>query len=296
MGVGPLNDLFDVVLYQLFKTTPDQFSFTGMPLSQRTTCWAICASYLAIVLSGSFLMRYVEKPVTFKWIFFWHNAVLSTASAYLLGLFMENLIPIIYNHGLFFAICDAGAYTNRMELLYYINYLFKFWELADTVFLVLKKKQLEFLHVYHHAATAYLCFIELDGRTSVSWVVITLNLLVHVIMYYYYARTTVSSKPVWWKKHLTTMQITQFVIDLGVIYFATYNLYVSRYYKHLPHYGGCYGSEEAAQVGCVILSSYLLLFIQFFIKTYYGIRASRASKANGVNGSAPKSTRSKKAE
>ncbi|TPX43199.1 very-long-chain 3-oxoacyl-CoA synthase [Synchytrium endobioticum] len=221
------------------------------------------------------------------------------ASAYLLALFLEIIIPMIYNHGVFYALCDTAAYTPRMELLYYINYLFKYWELADTAFLVLKKKNLEFLHVYHHAATAYLCFIELDGRASVSWVVITLNLLVHVIMYYYYARTSISSKPVWWKKHLTTMQITQFVIDLSVIYFASYTLYVSRYYKSLPHMGTCSGSDEAAQFGCFILSSYLLLFIQFFIKTYYGRKATRKAAASNVtdNLSATKaSIRTRKAE
>jgi len=52
------------------------------------------------------------------------------------------------------------------------------------------------------------------------WVPIGLNLMVHVFMYYYYAVATLGYK-VWWKRHLTTLQIAQFIIDVVVCSWAT---------------------------------------------------------------------------
>jgi len=116
---------------------------------------------------------------------------------------------------------------------------------------------LEFLHVYHHTLTMLLCYTQLEGQTSVQWIPIVLNLTVHVLMYYYYAISSLGTV-IWWKKYLTTMQIIQFVLDLVVSYYCTYEAL----------FNDCSGGIKAAFFGDALLSSYLLLFLSFYQKTY----------------------------
>ena len=58
------------------------------------------------------------------------------------SLHRPQIVPVVWKHGFFYAICNNKSWTPRLETYYIINYLFKYWELADTMFLVVKKKPL----------------------------------------------------------------------------------------------------------------------------------------------------------
>ncbi|KAI4749964.1 elongation of fatty acids protein 3, partial [Aureobasidium sp. EXF-8845] len=244
-----------------------------MATFKETATMLIC--YYIVVLGGRELMR-GREPFKLSFFFKVHNFYLTLISGLLLVLFVEQLLPEIVRNGIFHAVCAYdGGWTDKLVVLYYnpltdswqLNYLTKYLELIDTCFLFLKKKPLTFLHTYHHGATALLCFTQLLGHTAVSWVPITLNLMVHVVMYWYYFQAARGIR-IWWKKYITVMQITQFVIDLGFVYFASYTYFTFRYFPSMPNMGICAGEEFAAFAGMAILSSYLLLFLSFYAATY----------------------------
>lgn len=73
-----------------------------------------------------------------------------------------------------------------------------------------------------------------------------------------------------------------------MVYFASWDYWASTFYPSLPHVGTCAGHPAAAIAGCVILSSYLVLFVLFYISTYKKQQARQDQK----KGSAKKGEKS----
>ncbi|KAK6197327.1 fatty acyl-CoA elongase/Polyunsaturated fatty acid specific elongation enzyme [Scheffersomyces amazonensis] len=270
---------------------PSQFEFVvgELPLSTFPPVAVAISTYYIIIFGGDYIFKkFGIKPLVLNGLFQIHNLFLTTLSFTLFILMLEQLIPIIIKQGLFFAICNQKAWTQPLVTLYYLNYLTKFCEFIDTLFLVVKQKKLTFLHTYHHGATALLCYTQLIGTTPISWVPILLNLGVHVVMYWYYFLAARGIR-VWWKEWVTRFQIIQFVLDLGFVYFATYQKFVYNYFpsriETLPFIcGDCHGTMLAAYSGCGILSSYLVLFIAFYIDVYKRKSSKKSKLVKSVKG------------
>tara|TARA_R110002033_G_scaffold133278_1_gene173343 strand:- start:28 stop:456 length:429 start_codon:yes stop_codon:yes gene_type:complete len=66
-------------------------------------------------------------------------------------------------------------------------------------------------------------------------------------------------------------------VTVGFVYFASWDYFTSTYAPTLPHVGTCAGEPFAAVAGDVILSSYLVLFISFYISTYKKMSNKRSA-------------------
>ncbi|KAJ3364633.1 hypothetical protein HDU91_002472 [Kappamyces sp. JEL0680] len=245
-----LNSAVQNFVFNKTEFNTATFLFENAPFTSVPFVIATVVGYLALLVVLSAFMKNAA-PLKLTGIFYVHNALLCIASLVMLCLIAPIAISDWLDHGLFHAICSLEMSTNNhLNWLYYLNYLTK---------------------VYHHSATFVLTWTQLMGRTSVQWVPITFNLFVHVIMYYYYAEAS-RGKRFWWKKHLTTLQIIQFIVDLGFIY-------VSMYYA-LQTPKACQVESWAGYLGTALISSYLVLFIQFFKKTYAKTKSASSRKVH----------------
>ncbi|KAF0770044.1 elongation of very long chain fatty acids protein 4-like [Aphis craccivora] len=149
--------------------------------------------------------------------------VLSIVIAYLL--FVLKLGPKMMENREPFKIKRIMMVYNILQAIYNIFiisefyaqgwhfFLSKIFDLLDTVFFVLRKKQshVSFLHVYHHVnmvVTTWTFLRFIKGQQGALCGI--LNALIHSIMYSYYFLSALGpqmKKYLWWKKYLTRLQI-----------------------------------------------------------------------------------------
>ena len=274
-----------------------RFNKTVPLLGRFQDAAAVCIFYFMMLRVMKSAMN-GQKAMDLRFVVTLHSAFLCAVSFLLLLGFVLILAEKVQLYTPWEMICSDDFHEDgRLQTLYYLNYLVKWYELLDTVILVLRKKEVIFLHEYHHAATLFLCWIQLDQHSTVQWVPITMNLLVHVVMYYYYTLAALKIQ-VWWKKYLTQFQIVQFVIDIAAcVYASSHEPVVGPLglgWLNRPH---CNGTLKGATWGVGIIFSYLVLFVGFYFTTYKKVpgRAdapSRQPKAAATLGGVR--TRSKK--
>jgi len=150
--------------------------------------------------------------------------------------------------------------------------LSKILEFGDTLFLILRKREVEFLHWYHHSSVLLYAWFNIVTLFPVANIFATVNCFVHTIMYGYFFLSAIGQRP-WWGKYVTRIQLLQMLIGLAsVSLWSYYYLTDQNCLMWVNNFPGLYipeANEKAMIVASVVVyGSYFYLFLAFYFKRF----------------------------
>jgi len=180
-----------------------------------------------------------------------HNLLLSLFSGVVSFVTSWMMLKEDHFRSLKAATCEP-IQDERFQLISFIFLLSKIWEWFDTVLLIVKGKDVRFLHALHHMTTFWLYAVDHLFLSSIKYGV-AVNAFIHAVMYAHYYRPFPRFRHV-----ITQMQIIQFcfsiilhtlisVYDCDPKVHTNYTEYLTPYFLVVP---------------------YLLLFVHFYISEY----------------------------
>ncbi|XP_057885663.1 elongation of very long chain fatty acids protein 3 [Melospiza georgiana] len=182
----------------------------------------------------------------------------------------KQLAFLVLTKGFKQSVCSQSFYVHPVSKLWiYLFGLSKFVEMGDTLFIVLRKKKLIFLHWYHHIFTMILSWYGYKTMVAGAGWSTALNLSIHVVMYFYYSVAAMGIRvPSSITMLITTSQIVQ------IIGYVVMNIFIF-FWKDDKF---CQYTWPLLLLSSGFYTSLLVLFSNFFVKTY--LSNTQKSKRN----------------
>lgn len=246
---------------EIATTTPfDYEKAKEYTRSVEKPAFFVSIAYVVVIFSIQAIMKNFKAFQLTSLLNLWNAllAIFSTIGSFMTGF---GLFHEIYYRGF------VSSYTHIGDYFYgysgYWTFLFtmsKIMEFGDTIFIVLRKKPLIFLHWYHHVLTMNYAIISYSYDTAFNSWIGWMNFTVHSIMYGYYMLRSLGVKvPAWIARNITTMQIVQFIITLFILFHVGY----------LSNSGVQVDSHPNIFWFCLIMEiSYVVLFANFYFQSY----------------------------
>ncbi|XP_066512112.1 very long chain fatty acid elongase 1-like [Hoplias malabaricus] len=201
----------------------------GYPLMQSPIQMTlILIGYVVLVLYVGPRYMASRKPYNLHSIMVIYNFCMVFFNAYIVYEFLMSGWGTTYTWRCDLIDPSSSPQALRMVRAAYMFYFSKYIELLDTVFFVLRKKhsQVTFLHIFHHSFMPWSWWwgITLTPEGGMGSFHAMVNATVHVIMYTYYGLSAAGprfQKFLWWKKYMTAIQLTQFIVV---------SVHISQYY------------------------------------------------------------------
>ncbi|GAK65174.1 fatty acid elongase [Moesziomyces antarcticus] len=154
---------------------------------------------------------------TLRFLILVHNAALAIYSGWTWAMMFPYVVDFFVQgwsaagfQGVKLALCSMPTNCPHLGKYAYIFYLSKYYEVFDSVILLLKGKKVSNLQSYHHAGAIICMWIAYRYQSQPVWVFCVFNSFVHTWMYTYYFFAAMRWPfPRAVKRNLTTMQIAQ---------------------------------------------------------------------------------------
>ncbi|KAJ3312044.1 hypothetical protein HDV04_003431 [Boothiomyces sp. JEL0838] len=220
------------------------------------------STYLAFCYFGKIYMK-DRKPFNLKIsLALWNSflAVFSIAGAYItVPVILRNYRSMPFEN----TVCDRPHDTWASGTVGFWVMLFslsKIPELIDTVFIVLRKKPLIFLHWYHHATVMMYGWHAYSHLAAAGLYFVAMNYSVHAVMYTYYALQAAGLCPRWFPSYIITIsQILQMAVGTYVCVYTWYYMLQGK---------TCYNDLSGMIYGALMYISYFALFVNFAIQRF----------------------------
>ncbi|KAJ3269183.1 hypothetical protein HDV01_001694 [Terramyces sp. JEL0728] len=208
----------------------------------------LTATYLAFCFFGSSM---IAKPFNLKFPLALWNLLLSVFSFAGFIFTFPALLMSIQSLGFKNSICldPKQGWAKGTTGLWVCLFIYsKVPELVDTVFIVLRKKPLIFLHWYHHATVLLYCWHSYANNVGIGLYFVAMNYGVHAVMYFYYFMQAVGICPKNFPAYLITAgQILQMVKKESIIVKS-----MERNLLQDEKEDSCYFSDDEGQCDLVI--------------------------------------------
>lgn len=243
---------------------------------QRPLLPAVCAVlYIAFTFGGPVFMRRFP-PLRLRHSMALWNFLLSALSTFGFAVSFPFVMRGFYDKGFHHMICsddmmfgghdpNSGAACYGMMGAVMTGFMLsKFPEMFDTFFLVARKKDVIFLHWWHHLTVMITSWYAYVSANPSSVIFATVNYGIHSVMYLYYGLCVYTRYLGFMRQPITTLQLSQMAIGMFIttmtgVYHWTgppgncSPTYINSYF-YLFHFG-MYGS-------------YFVLFLKFYIDNY----------------------------
>lgn len=217
-------------------------------------------AYMVLLINGREYMK-DKKPQVYRWVLIVWNlslALFSTVGAW-------RMIPFIAGHlkqddGFHILACaESGPRCGQHGYICFWLFVFcysKLPEMVDTLLMIWNKKQVIFLHWFHHITVMWFCYISWVHMSPAGTIYAGMNFTVHACMYMWYALAAARMKPASFSMAITILQIAQMLVGCGVSFLTFY------------WNDNCENHWSVRWYGIIMYGSYLLLFVRFFLKAY----------------------------